>query len=504
MIFLTYCTKDIIEEASHYSNLDNEDINIDDANGEFASILAKSMSSKDIKDFIKQEALKEVDMDHDIIYHLIKNQKLKNGLTFREALSKYTTSIKHLDSITQKDPTLTILVPYLDETFNASSWNINKQSISGVVLRNHQISKNSSQLKFYLPNGDIQYIERFKRPITPLLVVKSNERLTNSQDEIVTKSNMINSLRNEDGIFAFFTRDEFNNLSLKTKASSNAMSDFFARSEKNFEAFFNQMNYFRDYIYYGIDSEKNIDEGNLDKTIAEYLLEISFVDQESGYHFVADENDPAGDWTDGNLEIYLDILLTKRDNTSFTFRKVVNVPMVQLFSGYGYTRRFDGKYHLETPLELFTWNPFQYGDTYKINVTEWDSGAEITNSISVTSTYSNNYSNTTSGEVGEHKISNTTGGTSTFSVTKTTSIKTTNNSEDLATAVYYFYDRTLDDKLAFYERGLPRWDSEYYKPNEKTRFYNNFQNLDLSNYLFYGIKSESTGTVNLGILPMKK
>lgn len=394
----------------------------------------------------------------------------------------------------------------MDSTFNALNWDTENQSISGIVLRNQYVSKEITNLKYYRPNGDIQFIERSEKPEKPVLVVKSNERLISSKDKSTTKSDLSNSLSNEDGVFAFFIGEEINNLSPQTKGpvTSNYGTNLFLRNEKNFYTFFNKTAYCRDYVYYNIDTDKNVKEGDLDRNYAEYLIDISFIDQNSGYDYVADAFDPNGDWSDGNLEIYLDILLNKRDGTSFPFRKIVNITMQDVFKQYGNGRLFDGKHQICPPLELFTWNAYEYGDMYKISVSEWDNGSEITHTHTVTSTYSTNFSTSTENKQGDHKTTTSTGNTNTFSVTNTISVKTTNNTDDLGSTLIYFYDRTFGDKIALYSRGIPRYESDYYTSNEQTRFYNDFNGVDLNVEKFYGAKSYSTGIINLSMLPLRR
>ncbi len=55
--------------------IDNNKSILLDSHKTFAKILAQAMNDKIIKEFIKYEALKEIDNDYDVIYHYVKKIK---------------------------------------------------------------------------------------------------------------------------------------------------------------------------------------------------------------------------------------------------------------------------------------------------------------------------------------------------------------------------------------------------------------------------------------------
>ena len=59
----------------------------------FSSALVKVLGqNEEVRSLIKEEALKQIDFDYDVLYCLIKDKQLKNGVTLEEYLEKYLTS----------------------------------------------------------------------------------------------------------------------------------------------------------------------------------------------------------------------------------------------------------------------------------------------------------------------------------------------------------------------------------------------------------------------------
>ena len=90
----------------------------------FSSALVKVLGqNEEVRSLIKEEALKQIDFDYDVLYCLIKDKQLKNGVTLEEYLEKYLTS-DELKCIHKQLPTLTLFVPTLPEnSFSVHSWN---------------------------------------------------------------------------------------------------------------------------------------------------------------------------------------------------------------------------------------------------------------------------------------------------------------------------------------------------------------------------------------------
>ncbi|NJN33289.1 MAG: hypothetical protein HC817_02585 [Saprospiraceae bacterium] len=91
----------------------------DEARDYFAKTLAKAVEQEDVQNFLKEEALKRLNGDYEVLYMMVKKTKLKNGKTFSEILQEVAnkdlakrdskTTKDFFDSFLEKiDPSLTI------------------------------------------------------------------------------------------------------------------------------------------------------------------------------------------------------------------------------------------------------------------------------------------------------------------------------------------------------------------------------------------------------------
>lgn len=489
-----------------FSELSEDDI----ANEQFASVLAKSLTDPAVRRFIKYEALQKPDKDYDVIYQLVKNKTLDNQLTFRETLAQYCESIEELDRITNQDPTLSILVPYLGNNFNAEIWNPEKNETPQVILRNSLLNKDITMLRGYDPNGNPISVERYKWPQIPTLVVKSNERLVTRNEATATKMNATDNcaLSNDEGIFAYFSDPEFINRDTINAITKRPLMfwQFFAVDEcnknqqKSVDCFFNNIDSHRDYIYYGIDPGNGINTGRLDNTTAEYLYNITF-NSPTSYGIIADPNDPLGDWSDGSFEIYIDLFFNRRSGAAFNLRKVLHIPINELFTLNGNNATSTITYYIIYPLELFTWDNYEYGDTYKMSIFEYDEGTVVTNTHTVSSTFSQNFEVNSGVDFGVVKFGANVGASGTESKTSTVTTQFTNGSDQLGELFVNFYDPIFKgyirvDKLY----GLTET-SQSFLPNQKNEFLEYTKN---STFQFAGYKTYNTGTLTISTGPMIK
>lgn len=505
LLLLTNCTDELLNAPKNYFNNSSYKFESNKTNEIFTAILAKAIANDDdVKKFIKQEALKEVDKDYDVIYHLVKNKKINNYFTFREALAQYCPNIYHLDSITSNDPTLTISIPYIDSSVNAKLWNI--KEIPLVVYKSSTLLPTDKYLILIDSQGDTGLIDRFKKPEKIAIVVKSNERLKKDLDTKSTSQQL--GIGNEDGIFAYFIDKEYNNLNTNTKGIDAIGRDpntytpmFLPRNDKNLYAFFHNIEIQRNYIYYNIEPSKGILEGDYNYNYSEYLTHIK-MNENTSYDQIADKFDPRGDWSDGNLEFYIDILLNKKDGGSLTIRKVANIPIEELYMfRQGELQRLTWTYRFDTPLELFSWDGNLYGESYKVTLTEHDDGTELTNTDEVSTVFTDEYKTSSDQGDGKHKVTTTTGHTGTHTVKNTFTTKTTNNSDELGEFIVYFREKIYNDKITFYQRH-----KEYnFSSNQESEFWATVTPLISEPFtLFEGFYYHNTGTCSVSIMPLKK
>lgn len=133
-----------------------------------------------------------------------KNNTLKNGETFQEALSKYC-DIDYLNKITSQDPLLTIFIPQLNDIFSAESWNTNEQ-VPYITIRNTSPNDSLTIIK----HNEISKVSRNLYPKEAVIVIKTNERLTTSNN-MQSKSATNDYLFSEDNISIHFLDNSFNN-----------------------------------------------------------------------------------------------------------------------------------------------------------------------------------------------------------------------------------------------------------------------------------------------------
>lgn len=144
-----------------------------DAQKAFAKILSRAVSdSKEVRGFIKTEALAQFDNDHDVFYPFVKDKQVADGKTFRDILLSYCDDEEELIQIEESALLLNILVPDLTLfwDFDAEKWNTDSEEIA-------VISRDDNTNTLYENGEDIGAISSDQVPGFPCLVVKNNERM---------------------------------------------------------------------------------------------------------------------------------------------------------------------------------------------------------------------------------------------------------------------------------------------------------------------------------------
>lgn len=500
------CSESVIDMPTYKPDIESLDIN--SANEEFAKILAKAIQNEEIREFIKVKSLEQVDKDYDVIYHLVKNEKTSSNLTFREALATYSNlSVNQLDEITRPDPTLTILIPYIDSTMNANTWNTKMNSDINVVFRPYDIGMDVKTLSAYNLNGEEMSIERYEKPTNQIVVVKSNERLLATTN--TTKStNSKDALKNEDGVFAYFSDDEFNNISsrsTKVVTNGNRPDLYPSRNlswyEKLAYAYTYGIPYQRDYVYYSLTNINST--GALDRTHAEYLHKI-YLNSIASYNILV----KSSDITEGALEFFLDFIFVKRDGGAYNFRKVLHLPINDVFYIQQNGELYDTVALLPN-LQLFTWDLHEFGDLFKLSVSEYDNGKEVLTTHTVTSTFTENFKSEASGgfELGPIKIGwgGDSSGSNSKTETATVQIKTSENTVSLGDVYVNFYDNSfISESMIFLIDG---WiGSPKLVKNNSISFDSFKKQADKGvkfSFINSNIRKYDTGTVTTEIIPLK-
>lgn len=392
---------------------------------QFSIILSKAVYSEPaLREFIKNEALKQYDKDYDVFYPWTKGQIVDGRRSFGEILEAYDSD-DCLHGIEAILPKLTIHIPDWQwihpDAFSIKNWDTDNEIV--VVSFN----SGNSEIMYY----DGHYLDAFPSstvPSFPVLIIKQNERMQLSGG---TKSNPLNEYT--------FTSSEFDNTATKTVVNdtieiqhviwgdymsghpmTGRLGDVYEETQYHPEIAQ------RDYIYYNMTVDRNV--GNVDYGYKErmYYMKLPYVSN----RFMTDEIDyDYGDfklhtrpdntgvssddkydlkqkiWRDGALDFYFDIFvgtdyMTKYASVTFgslfQLKKVYEqyVPVGNLRTQRVFSvddSCFEPKWCLLN-YDLFTWDIRDIPDKYKITIREYDEGTTYSFSHTETSTYMRNHS----------------------------------------------------------------------------------------------------------------
>lgn len=108
-----------------------EELDVETAQREFAKILSNAVyDNMALRQFLKDEAIKQFDNDYDVFYPLVKGMEVMAGKTFYDILLDYSSE-DELNSIENAVPLLNIYVPDLSLFGNitAYNWNVIEEEI---------------------------------------------------------------------------------------------------------------------------------------------------------------------------------------------------------------------------------------------------------------------------------------------------------------------------------------------------------------------------------------
>ena len=397
----------------------------------FSSALVKVLGqNEEVRSLIKEEALKQIDFDYDVLYCLIKDKQLKNGVTLEEYLEKYLTS-DELKCIHKQLPTLTLFVPTLPEnSFSVHSWNTIDE-LPAVAVK---VSDNND-VKIYYGNGETEVFPADIIPGFPVVVVKENERIVRN-GEILSKT----VSENIEETNLIFVDEIFNNLhgkdlvNTKTRANrpdrpvplpkvDNPEDYLPANMKKTYEAYKiykNTTGWQRDYIYYGITP--TTDKGPFDYNMKEFLVGFELMGDALGfYRKIADQDgDPKSSipiggvlpanssiitWTEGEYEFKVTTYGGSKSTIGTEYKSFFRLKPDQLFRAEvervisrpgmpGYTvYKLVGlkSKRVDLDLPLFEWDLENYGATIKIAIEEVDGQETEVNSISSSIEFATNF-----------------------------------------------------------------------------------------------------------------
>lgn len=378
----------------------------------FGQALAKALiESKEIRAFLKEQALLMFDKDYDVLYQLVKERPLSNGKSFREALLPYFSSEDQLQDIERKLPLLTIFVPELPEgSFSAHTWNTDDQ-IPYVALS----QKKTNEVPIISDEGEEFVLKGNMIPGFPVVVLKDNERVTVRSFSSSQGANK-RSFQTQDNANFEFIDESFDNLNPVAAANNSSKRATLSIDPKLIAARNYGLEWHRDHIYYNMTP--TVPKGEFSLDFREYITSFRFINGEQGYTKIADQSGdpriigggPVTGWTDGSFEFRVVALING---------KVTKPTLEPMFTAKG-SDLFDVEYEkiiiykcrkpwcwgsdvvayipkTITPktynpnVPLMKWDLDSYSSSMVIKIEEYDVSENITETHNVSSKFATNF-----------------------------------------------------------------------------------------------------------------
>lgn len=323
LISLVSCSDDGVKPEAQPSSVvpassTPNEATVSESKTAFARILSAAVSdSKDVREFLKAEALKKFDKNYDILYLAVKDEMVGDK-TFRQVLASYASE-EAVDSIEANVPLLNI---YLTRTafldIYPEDLDIEDKFTPVAVEEKDSVAFFCEGVKeFSLAKGEI--------PDCHVFVVGENSRVVVSDGTLGGNKSLTT------GGFQF--KDLAFDGSCGEMTNKSAVTDQGLLGERAIQAF----NYFyaddnsvnrkelqRDYIYYGLTPNNR--KGNRILSVSEYLAYIKI--SPSAMNTMADQED------DPRL---VNLNLTKTKGNHWTYEELLN----QVWTRGAFNIRFD-------------------------------------------------------------------------------------------------------------------------------------------------------------------
>lgn len=497
----------------------------------FSEIISQATyESEELREFLKEEAIKRFDKNYDVLYAKVKNSIVGND-TFEHILEQYS-SVEELSSIFHAVPELNILIPDIS-MFDVTAENMDcRDAETPVALPGKTYSR------MYLNGVVVDSIKSGDVPAFHVFVINKNSRVkvnaeTRSQvptyefiDQAFNGESMRQGTRSTNSTDTT-SMNGIDKLLFAMGPKALASYNYFNKSDGSNESKALQ----RDYIYYGMKPWST--NGSLDRSIGEYITFIEI--NPLSYFFFADDisdnritNDPYIEnnnpsrterdftpeelidaiWTEGAYEIKMEIVRSSSTTPLIKYIPVLPEDLWEFHCDRSYTHSTwfrHSKYSYSVNPENFTAKRVYLGDDLfqsGLSIGKWDLTEEAlsrtirfsevdpsatvtsTTSYSVTKVNSNKVSgglkfglgigNNSSFEIGGEGTSSTT-----TTETKTLTITRNEGDDDLGMEEIYFYDPIIEGKT---------------DDNSSSSIFLDFDPLDT-----YIVKTYSTGFVTFGI-----
>jgi hypothetical protein len=360
---------------------------VDPKKDAFAVVLARALANPSVRQLLKNEAGKKFDNDTEVLFDMVRDKTLPDGQTFFDYLGDLHGSRAEFGALVDDQPLLTILVPELLH-FNQAKWDVERQVPGVAVVPNTK----TGAVPAYDYEGRRTLYKRHEFPKVPLLVVKNSER-------VVTDRNAMSKSRSRDaGAFHrgknrgyYFFDDAFDNLTKpatdagRTVPSVNSPLDPAVIAARN-----NHATYYRDYVYYGIVPPPTT--GTFKNNYAEFITAFK-VESVSSVNYIMD--DTISDWTDGALEIYINIFFVDGKTSLTSLLKIFSCTVYDLFViNSNNVVTGTRTYTLPSPIQILPWDFNRFGNTWKFVISEDDNtGVTVQYQSSISSQFGSNVTN---------------------------------------------------------------------------------------------------------------
>lgn len=305
-----YLEQEIAKETVQHS--------ADELRTAFAKNLALALVNKELRLFLKTEALKQFDGDYDILFNMAKNNVVtEDGQTFYELLEANWESEISLEEIVTSLPTLNILIPDL-LLAPTELWDT-KEHIPLVAVKNsEQHQKGIDYLPAYNSKAERKEIYAFEDPTETTIVVESSERVvavSNNNKEInlrkVTEEGWISIFEENDYEYFITSRDFLPSSPVSMNARVPGLPSLYAGY---LESANGRASCPRETLYYGNTSNLFywVDERDkpLNVNIKERLQLIRFT---TGFA----SRTAADGWSESSLELRCNVLLGGQNSAAF-------------------------------------------------------------------------------------------------------------------------------------------------------------------------------------------
>lgn len=431
---------------------------------EFSKSLAKSLNqSKMLRDIIKTKALEMFDEDHDILYEMIKDERVENNITVEELITKNITDKKALKKLDTEYPTLTILVPTLPkDCFNPQKWNTATEIPKVAVVLN-----STNDVPIIDGDGSEKLMEAKYTPGFPVVVVKENERVVTNKDSKY-KDLKTKELTSKNGVKFKFLSESFDRKTKKAKSGRVAFNSSIDQVVRNaYDTYNNVDGWQRDFIYYGITpSQPN---GKFKYDFKEGIKSFRMLGNPmTAYQKIAAQADgdplimqgvSSSGWTEGGFEFKVTTYVgNKGGGAALEIKTLIPINPQDLFElTYVDIGGWFNTVYLLTDMQLKTvilsdyftilnWDLNLYSTVLKMTIEEEDPSVEIQRTLAVGSKFATNFGF----EFGEEKKLGLKFGASSETTTSQTYTEKRNlGSDELGDVTVNFQDNVVLNKLPF-------------------------------------------------------